>query len=95
MFLLVRSVISDSWPVAPPAVMSLLERRPQMHPNKLNFVEGLDLVLERWVAFKMALEMEWGGHGTAQKAQEFKEGLVDYFERGSLHSPLVFKLLTI
>lgn len=64
------------------------ERKPPIHPNKLNFIEGLSLVLERWVALKMALEMEWGGHDTARKSDEFKAALVDYFERGS--SPLAF-----
>ncbi|PJF19583.1 hypothetical protein PSACC_00592 [Paramicrosporidium saccamoebae] len=53
-----------------------------IHPNKRNFIEGLHIIFDRWVAFRMALDMEWGGHDTSDKAQQFKEGLVDYFDRG-------------
>jgi hypothetical protein len=28
--------------------------------------------------------MEWGGHDTCDKAQQFKEGLIDYFDRGRI-----------
>lgn len=55
---------------------------PTMHPNKRNFVEGLGLVLDRWVALQMAVEMGWGGHDTASKAEGFKAGLIDYFDQG-------------
>lgn len=55
---------------------------PVMHPNKRNFVEGLDLIFDRWVALRMAVEMEWGGPDATSKAEEFKAGLIEYFDRG-------------
>lgn len=53
-----------------------------MHPNKQNFVNGLQLILDKWTALKLAIEMEWGGPFTAQKAQDFHYSLIDYFEKG-------------
>jgi len=53
------------------------------HTNKKHFCEGLDLIFSRWAAFRMAVEMSWGGQGSSNKAEEFKQALVEYFERGS------------
>lgn len=53
-----------------------------MHPNKRNFVEGLGLIFDRWVALQMAVEMGWGGHDAVSKAEEFKASLIEYFDRG-------------
>lgn len=52
-----------------------------MHPNKKNFVEGVDLIFSRWTALQLSIQMDWGGHDTAGKAEGFKESLVEYFER--------------
>jgi hypothetical protein len=53
-----------------------------MHPNKRNFVLGLELIFARWPAMQLCLQMEWGGFDTAAKACEFQAGLIDYFDRG-------------
>ena len=54
-----------------------------VHPNKQNFIDGLDLIFGRWVALRMAVEMEWGGHDSAEKVEQFKQALVDYFDKGT------------
>ncbi|PIN19495.1 hypothetical protein CDL12_07826 [Handroanthus impetiginosus] len=33
--------------------------------------EGINLVLDRWAALRMAVENEWGGRDTLQKSQQF------------------------
>ena len=53
-----------------------------MHPNKKNFVDGVELVFQRWTAFRLAIDMEWGGHDSVCKEAEFKAALVQYFEEG-------------
>lgn len=55
----------------------------KMHPNKKNFIDGLELILNKWTALRLAIEMEWGGPYTAQKAQDLHYSLVDYFENGN------------
>lgn len=54
-----------------------------VHPNKQNFIDGLDLIFGRWVALRMAVEMEWGGYDSAEKVEQFKQALVDYFDKGT------------
>lgn len=54
----------------------------KMHPNKANFLEGLSIVMKRWTALQLAVEMQWGGHNAAEKAKDFEESLADYFEKG-------------
>ncbi len=53
-----------------------------MHPNKENFSDGVALILIRWTALQLAIEMEWAGPYTAQKAEDLHFSLVDYFEKG-------------
>ncbi|KAL7137361.1 hypothetical protein ABFS83_10G086200 [Erythranthe nasuta] len=40
--------------------------------------EGINLVLSRWTALRMAVENEWGGRTSAQKSQQFSR---DIFHR--------------
>lgn len=53
-----------------------------MHPNKRNFVEGIGIILKKWTALQLAVEMEWAGPFTSQKAVDLEESLIDYFEKG-------------
>lgn len=53
-----------------------------MHPNKKLFVEGVHLLMGRWAALRMAVEMGWGGCDSEQKSIEFADGLIRYFEEG-------------
>ena len=53
-----------------------------MHPNKSNFIEGVDLIFKKWEAMRIALDMEWGGQESHLKCEDFKAGLVDYFDKG-------------
>lgn len=54
-----------------------------MHPNKANFVEGLRIILTSWHTFRLAVENEWGGHQSGEKAEWFLQSLVEHFdERG-------------
>lgn len=55
-----------------------------MHPNKRNFAEGMELILKKWTALQLAIDMEWGGHTTAEKALDLEDSLLDYFEKGTL-----------
>lgn len=54
-----------------------------MHPNKQKFLRGFHLIFQRWTAFQLAIQMDWGGPNTAAKAEEFQLALQDYFEKGN------------
>lgn len=43
------------------------------------FEEGVTLVFRRWTALLLALEMQWGGKESAQKAQDLYEQTVSWF----------------
>jgi len=53
-----------------------------MHPNKKNFYDGLKIILDRWTALQLAVEMEWAGPNTEQKAEDLHFSLMDYIEKG-------------
>jgi pre-rRNA-processing protein TSR2 len=54
-----------------------------MHPNKAKFLEGLSIIMKRWTALQLAVEMEWGGPSSSEKAKDFEESLAEYFENGT------------
>lgn len=37
--------------------------------------EGINLVLSRWAALRMAVENEWGGRDSVQKSQQLGENI--------------------
>ena len=45
------------------------------------FEQGVELVLSRWTALQLALDQQWGGANTAEKAQQVFEELLDWFYR--------------
>ncbi len=61
---------------------SLASAPPRMHPNKANFIEGLNLIFESWTAFKLAVQMEFAGEETHTKAAWFRSVLVEHFDAG-------------
>lgn len=68
----------------------------KMHPNKANFIEGLSIVMKRWTALQLAVEMDWGGPYSSEKAKDFEESLADYFEKGSFSlSKFVFHIFIL
>lgn len=56
---------------------------PAGQTNRGNFAYGLHLVLRRWPALRMAVEMEWAGPDSAAKAQQLEASLLEYFDRGA------------
>lgn len=54
-----------------------------MHPNKVNFIEGLRLLMSNWSTLRLAVVEEWGGHESQAKADWLIDALVEHFdERG-------------
>ena len=51
-----------------------------MHPNKALFMEGVGIVMRRWTALRMAVEMGWAGCDGEQRAQDLADALITYFE---------------
>ena len=51
-----------------------------VHPNKLNFIEGVNLIFDSWTAFTLAVQMEFAGEETHEKAAWFRKVIVDHFD---------------
>ena len=51
-----------------------------IHPNKLNFIEGVDLIFNDWTALKLAVQMEFAGEDTQEKARWLRKVIVDHFD---------------
>ena len=54
--------------------------RGQLEPaTRPHFEEGVSLVFRRWTALLLALEGEWGGPTSSEKAQALYEDTLDWF----------------
>ena len=62
------------------ATTSTTGRPTSIHPNKLNFIEGVDLILNDWTALKLAVQMEFAGEDTHEKARWLRKVIVDHFD---------------
>lgn len=51
-----------------------------IHPNKLNFIEGVDLIFNDWTALNLAVQMEFAGEDTLEKAKWLRKVIVDHFD---------------
>ena len=57
--------------------------RVQLSPAQRElFEEGLAIVFERWTALCLAVEQQWGGQGSADKATELYLDVMEWFDRG-------------
>lgn len=52
------------------------------------FGDGINMVLHRWAALRMAVENEWGGRDSLQKAQQLGHNLFNFLSqsRGIFHN---------
>lgn len=55
----------------------------QIHPNKLNFIEGVDLIFDSWTALILAVQMDFAGEDTLEKAQWIRKVMVEHFDAGN------------
>lgn len=55
------------------------------------FGDGINMVLHRWAALRMAVENEWGGRGSLQKAQELGQNLFNFLSqsKGILRNSII------
>jgi len=51
-----------------------------IHPNKSNFIEGVNLIFDSWTAFTLAVQMEFAGEETHEKADWLRKVIVDHFD---------------
>lgn len=59
---------------------STANTKTPMHPNKLNFIEGVNLIFDSWTALTLAVQMEFAGEGTQEKAVWFRKVIVEHFD---------------
>ena len=53
-----------------------------VHPNKQNFIEGVDLIFDSWSAYRICVQMDFSGEETAEKAVWFRKTIVEHFDAG-------------
>jgi pre-rRNA-processing protein TSR2 len=68
-----KSVVSELTPV-------LMISIPPIHPNKALFIEGARIILNTWTALRIAVEQEWGGPLSQEKAAWLVDALVEHFD---------------
>jgi len=49
--------------------------------HRPQFEVGVQLVLSRWTALQLALDQQWGGTNTEEKAMNVYDELLDWFYR--------------
>ena len=61
------------------------------------FEEGVSLICSRWTALGLAVENEWGGRNSRQKADELIADAIDWFytKKGAPPTPLSHLLTTM
>jgi len=52
---------------------------PMPAENKPAFEEGCYLIFYRWTALQLAIENEWGGSSSREKAQQLLEEVIEWF----------------
>lgn len=56
------------------------------------FEEGVGLVFQRWTALCLAIDQQWGGQSSAEKAEDLYSDVLHWFEKNTAgavaHSPL-------
>lgn len=45
------------------------------------FEEGVQLILSKWTALELAVEQEWGGRQSGDKAENMLDELLEWFDR--------------
>lgn len=62
-----------------------MEPKGVLSPEALSkFEEGVRLVFSRWTALQMAVQNEWGGRSSAQKAQQLAVDVVAWLAQSTL-----------
>lgn len=61
---------------------SATANRPAVHPNKLKFMEGVDLIFDSWTALTLAVQMDFAGEDTLEKAAWFRKVIIEHFDAG-------------
>lgn len=51
-----------------------------MHPNKLNFIEGTKIIITTWAALRIAVQNEFGGPQSQEKADWLVDAIVEHFD---------------
>lgn len=54
-------------------------------PCRALFEEGVSLILKSWTALALAVEHEWGGSGSSQKADQLRADIIEWFYNGREH----------
>lgn len=48
-------------------------------PTKSAFEEGIFLVMSKWTALMLAVENQWGGASSKEKADDLKQEIIEWF----------------
>ncbi|MCL7046284.1 hypothetical protein MKW94_006124 [Papaver nudicaule] len=48
------------------------------------FIEGINLILSRWIGLQLAIKNEWGGRDSRQKSEQFVSDILSWFSLSKL-----------
>lgn len=67
----------------------MAKKESPLSPEALGcFEEGVQLVMSRWTALNLAVENEWGGRDSKEKAEQIMEDVLYWFEITKAPCPL-------
>ena len=49
--------------------------------SRPQFEDGVQLILSKWTALQLAVDQEWGGRNSRDKAEDMLDELFDWFYR--------------
>lgn len=61
------------------ALVGQTNSTPMPPQNKPQFEEGVNLLFQRWTAYRLAVENEWGGGNSREKGQQLLEDVIHWF----------------
>ncbi|KAI3894726.1 hypothetical protein MKX03_033375 [Papaver bracteatum] len=58
----------------------LTSSHQQLRPESISvFIEGINLILSRWIGLQLAIKNEWGGRDSRQKSEQFVNDIFSWF----------------
>lgn len=52
----------------------------QLRPESISvFIEGINLILSRWIGLQLAIKNEWSGRDSRQKSEQFVNDIFSWF----------------
>ena len=77
------------------ALVGQIQKVPMPEQMKPVFEQGVRLLFERWTALQLAIQNEWGGSKSLEKANDLLLDVIDWFYHSKGRFRRRLKILTV